>query len=164
MPSFAPPSEYEYDFANPAVPGIPMPKTLPDAEKPSPAFKSVENAMRARMVGSALLAAVGLRPWRKPADFARVWRLDPPSIVVRTWASDTEFARQRLAGMEPTVIRRLADPADIPGLPGVPSAIIRRQLGMETSFDALVGAGKVLVCDYQNLAGWPLRPRRMWLA
>jgi arachidonate 15-lipoxygenase len=164
MPSFAPPSEYEYDFDNHAVPGIPMPKTLPDAEKPSHAFKAVENAMRARMVGNALLAAVGLRPWRRPADFARVWRLDPPSVVVRTWASDTEFARQRLAGMEPTLIRRLADPTDIPGLPAVPDHIIRRQLGLDTSFDALVGAGKILVCDYRNLAGWPLRRGRHFVA
>jgi len=30
--SFAPPSDYQYDFDNHAVPGIPMPKSLPAQE------------------------------------------------------------------------------------------------------------------------------------
>jgi arachidonate 15-lipoxygenase len=141
-----------------------MPKHLPTAEKPSPAFKAVENAMRARMVGNLLMAATGLAPWRRLVDFARVWRLDPPSPVVRTWASDTEFARQRLAGMEPTLIRRVDDPKQVPGLPRVPDAIIRRQLGRLESFDDLLADRQLFVCDYRNLVGWPLRPGRYFTA
>jgi arachidonate 15-lipoxygenase len=164
MPEAGPPDEYGYDFHNAKVPGIPMPKELPPAERPTKGFKAVENAMRGRMVASAMLAAVGLRPWRHLEDFARVWRLDPPSPVVRTWSSDTEFARQRLAGMEPLLIRRLADPSKVLGLPIVPQEVIHRQLGSQKSFHHLLSEGRILICDYYRLAGWPLREGRYFVA
>jgi arachidonate 15-lipoxygenase len=160
MPSFAPPSEYDLDFANPVVPGVPMPRTLPDEEARSPAYRAVENSMRGRLIGNALLSLAGVRPWSRPADFARVWRIDPPSPVTRTWASDTEFARQRLAGMEPTMIRRLRSADEVEGLPSVPEHTIERQLGTESSLAALVEAGRVFVCDYRHFAGLSTRRGR----
>ena len=158
-------SEYEYDFENPKAPGVPLPKSLPEAEGVNRAYKSIETRMRMRMfLLNFLPALITPRRWSSTSAYARPWFKDPPSPVVRTWNLDAEFGRQRLAGMDPTVIERVEQIERIPERVRPSHNVNQRQLGESISFEALVADGRAFVCDYGKLGGYEREKGKYFVA
>lgn len=193
--------EYRYTYNKLAPATIPMVESLPDAEKASTAYMIKWLGMTIRMTmgnafpGSARWMARSLNPayWkflrrnvrqlresdeghafpgtRVPTTYALLWQKDPPSAVTRTWNLDQEFARQRLAGIDPTVIRRVPSFEHLPSKRLIPSQeLLDRVLGRKrgdprVDIDDLAAAGRLYCCDYRkHLDGIVLRRRRYMAA
>lgn len=86
---------------------------------------------------------------RSPQSYQRMYAtIDPPSIVP-FWKRDDVFAWQAVAGTNPIMIRRLAEPH--PRFP-VTNALYQRSLPDDT-LEAAMKEGRLYVADYAILAG-----------
>lgn len=193
--------EYRYVYDKLAPAKIPMVASLPESEKASTAYMIKWMGMAGRMVmGNALPGSIrwllrkanpvywrllrrNVRQLREseqghrfpgvrvPTTYALLWQKDPPSPVIRTWNLDHEFARQRLAGIDPTVIRNVPNFEHLPSKRLIPSQdlldrILGRQKGEpRIDIDDLAAAGKLYCCDYRDrLENLPLRKKRYMAA
>lgn len=86
---------------------------------------------------------------RSPQSYERMYaKIDPPSIVP-FWKRDDVFAWQAVAGTNPIMIRRLAEPH--PRFP-ITNAIYQRTLPND-SLEAAMKEGRLYVADYAILEG-----------
>jgi hypothetical protein len=86
------------------------------------------------------------------ASFKRYYSLPAMPDVARRWASDREFARQRLDGINPLLIRR-AD--EIPESFPVTEATVEGLLPAGTTLAGLLDRRRLFIQDYGAIAGLP---------
>jgi hypothetical protein len=82
-----------------------------------------------------------------------------PKVASR-WRDDEEFAQQRLNGVNPLLIERCTS---IPDHFAVTNDIVRPVLGDHT-LESLAGAGRLYLCDWQELDGVPVNLGRFLTA
>jgi hypothetical protein len=87
------------------------------------------------------------------ARFRRYHTLDGLPPVAKRWFSDQEFARQRIAGINPLLIRRAdAIPENFP----VTDEILHPVLPQGVTVKALLDQRRLFIQDYHEIAGLPL--------
>ena len=87
------------------------------------------------------------------ARFRRYHTLDGLPPVAKRWFSDQEFARQRISGINPLLIRRAdAIPENFP----VTDEILHPVLPQGVTVKALLDQRRLFIQDYHEIAGLPL--------
>ena len=128
---------------------------MPKAERFSVRKTAVFAAGFARAALHVSLAAprVLASRWVSLAAYDRFVPLGPEPRARAAWRSDAWFARQRLTGINPTVIERcrefpekLGDRRERAGL----RALVDRVIG-EMSFDQALAEARMFLCDYSEL-------------
>jgi len=137
-------------------PGLPSAiRTMPKAERFS-LRKSAAFAVgfaRAALHVSLATPRVLASSWGSLGSYDRLVPLGPEPRAREVWRSDVWFARQRLTGINPTVIElcrelpeKLGDPQGRAGL----RALLERVIG-EMSLDQAFAEERMFVCDYAEL-------------
>jgi hypothetical protein len=89
----------------------------------------------------------------------------PVPKVAKTWRTDEEFARQRIIGFNPFVIKKYKE--HVAKFP-ISTELLhsRGALPAEHTLEALMQAGRLYWCDYPHLVGCPLKPgmEKFWTA
>ncbi len=157
--------QYQYDYSR--LPPIAMVTKLPPAEKQTKSYKRTWNRMAVQMVLGNWIRSVP-RLWRLPTlhSFAKVWVKSPPAPVVRLWNLDREFARQRVAGMNPRTIELVTDLAkQVPHRMRPKPEDMKRPLGgEEITLEELVKEKRLFVCNYEHLHGLETKSGRWYAA
>ncbi len=161
-------NQYIYDYKR--IEGIPMPATLPRGENPTRAHRWERFRAIRMMIGGNVVRGI-IPTWlmskRRIPKYGRIWVKDALPAVTRTWDSDAEFARQRVAGYDPKVIAALGpwDPAAWWAHMHLPDNLLSDILeGEDISLEQLVQAKRVFVCDYKAYLGLRAMPGRHFTA
>eukprot|EP01116_Phalansterium_solitarium_P010465 TRINITY_DN2526_c0_g1_i5.p1 TRINITY_DN2526_c0_g1~~TRINITY_DN2526_c0_g1_i5.p1 ORF type:complete len:1551 (-),score=496.26 TRINITY_DN2526_c0_g1_i5:713-5365(-) len=102
------------------------------------------------------------REFTEPDDYVHLFPNQlatefPVPSVVRRWKQDVEFARQFLAGANPTTIRHVTDARPLPAALNLSSPVIdrinREVLRGNGTFESLRRAGRLFFVDYEILEG-----------
>lgn len=114
---------------------------------------------------ASLLLTVEARLLTRPAtlaDYDRYYTLLTKPDVMTRWRDDDEFARQRVNGIYPNLIRRIQEiPDNFPVTEAVVAPVLRdRGLTLE----ALLKEGRLYLSDYAILEGIPCTPGRFQVA
>ena len=152
---------YEPDPAHRPTVKVPLPpfiRALPKQEAYSPYIQGRLYKIIGASVVSLVLSWIekmltnrqGLQVYRHLYALYR----DKPSVMNR-WRDDAEFGRQRLAGLNPTIIRRFDHvPENFP----VTDALLRDRMGMTLS--EAMAAGRLYWCNYKILQGISVKEGR----
>ena len=95
------------------------------------------------------------------ADYARLFTSKPVPAVASYWTDDDAFCDQRVAGLNPMILRRITEDGTV-GLgwsrlaPRLASAtddsVLHAALGPDATWSSAVAAGQLFVTDYKALA------------
>ncbi|MCB9663242.1 MAG: hypothetical protein H6732_03950 [Alphaproteobacteria bacterium] len=83
-------------------------------------------------------------------DFDRAYRILRSPLMLELWDRDDVFAWQALAGANPTMVRRLAEPLETLALT---EELYQRVVGAHDTLAAAMAEGRLLVADYAVLEG-----------
>ncbi len=101
----------------------------------------------------ALAAVLRMRGHNDTIEsFNRYYPLRQIPGTADRWSHDAEFARQRLDGINPSMIHRITE---IPGHFPVTDAILGKLIGKH-SLESLLAEGRLFMCDYADLVDIPL--------
>jgi arachidonate 15-lipoxygenase len=88
----------------------------------------------------------------KLSSFDRFYTLRPKPSVAKRWQLDEEFARQRLDGVDPVLIRRCTEiPAHFP----VTDEIVAGLLGPGETLASAIADAKLYLLDFHEIGGIP---------
>ena len=144
-------SHYDWDRP-PGLPplckGVPLPERFDRASG---------DEMLSDVVSSVVNGGLSLFGWLrgKPTElrhFDTLYALRRPPRVISSWRTDREFARQRMNGVNPTLITCLAGlPENFPVTDGHLRGVVPEGI----SLDGLLGQQRLFLCDWKDLAGAP---------
>ncbi len=141
-------------------PGLPSAiRTMPKAERFSLRKSAVFAAGFARAALHVSLASprVLATRWGALAAYDRLVPLGPEPRARRAWRSDVWFARQRLTGINPTVIEVCHELPEKFGGGGARPGLVRllAQVIGEMSLAQALEESRIFLCDYRDLDGIP---------
>lgn len=149
------------------LPGVPpFCEGVPEGEEQSVSRKESllwDAAGNVANMAASVVARLGLKPW-SIKYFNHYYRTRPAPVVakkapgadVARWRTDKEFARQRLNGVNPFMIKRVEQvPGHFPVTDDLAGAITGGQ-----SLADLISAHRLYMVDYAGLEGCPTNPGR----
>lgn len=148
-------TNYQWD----RLPGLPaFVKGMPDAEK----MRGLETERfmfdLGRSVSEAVMAKIGFAKRLKSSDSLDAYNhlrpYGPKPSVAEVWKRDSEFARQRLNGINPLQIRRLDS---MPSHLRVTQARVAEVLPSGTTLEQMLSDGRLWLCDWPGLVDAPVR-------
>ena len=135
------------------VPGLPSTLVeMPESERFGPAKQRriqsgfTQAAWTLTRVGPKVLRS----RWRSLDTFDSLPPKSRQPASVGRWRSDAEFARQRLMGVNPVVIRRCEQ---LPSRFGLDARALERRVGGGLQIEAALAEGRIFACDYAMLEG-----------
>lgn len=135
-----------------------LPPFCQGVPKPEKYTARQRERIRFDLEGSIADAALSVLMWLraepgKVSDYDRFYPLRPMPSVAGRWRDDREFARQRLDGINPTLITRVDElPAKLP----VTDALVKRVLPEGLTLGSLIEAGRLFMVDYAILEAAPI--------
>ncbi len=132
--------------------GLPEPERIPRFQRTRLEYDVVGTVVNA-LVGRVAWVRDGVKENNQLKHYDDFYPLRPKPAVSARWRTDSEFARQRLNGVNPLLIKRIAE---VPENFAVTDARVRDVLPESTSLAALLAAGRLFVCDWAPMAGVPV--------
>lgn len=127
-------------------------RDIPAGSRPEPHYVT-ERASAQYKIGqnARYIKDLAAKPAFASADeFEKLFVTLGRPASARTWREDAHFASQRVAGMNPVLLRRLPE---LPQKLGLDGARVSPLLPAGLSLDALARSGRLYLCDYVLLDG-----------
>ncbi len=137
---------YIYD----SVSGITLVKDLPAQENFSISYQLMLRKGLSALIANSVATKIEnvFDPFDKLEDYEQLFPLLPKPTSIKTWQSNTSFAYQRLAGLNPMVIRGISS---IPDNFPVSDAIFQKAMGPDKTIASEAAKGNLFLADYAPL-------------
>lgn len=139
---------YKYEYN--AIPGIILVQDLPDQENFSMKYILQRDTQGAKLLANLFASRIEnlVEPFNELKDYEELFPLLPKPSVIKTFRYDSSFARQRIAGANPMVIKGINKlPPNFP----VTNAIFQKIMGKDKTLESEGALGRLYLADYVAL-------------
>jgi hypothetical protein len=130
----------------------PLPMGVPLPELPSPAYFAERVLLEGKIRANRAVNDVEVPDITSLSDYEDLYHFLPRPGTIETWTSDEHFAAQRLAGVNPAMLKRISVIPEKFGVNRDDNEAVLSSLIGEPLADALAG-GRLYLLDYEILGG-----------
>ncbi len=138
--------QYEYD----AIPGVILVQDLPPQENFSMTYLLKRDAEYVKLLANMFASRVEnlVEPFDQLKDYEELFPLLPKPSVIKNFRYDSSFARQRIAGANPMVIKGINK---LPPNFSLTNEIFQKVMGKDKTLESEGALGRLYLADYAVL-------------